>query len=147
MNEAEASQLAARTGGTPFAIDVYCDDGSHSPEEQDVLTFAINPVDQPPIWTIYAASKKWRHGHGQQLTKAHADARVALRGNRPLTDEEITADTYADPEVRVRYRLSCNRCDRPYRFLGDKLHPVLDRMALGGVPRISLARLAATVTN
>lgn len=146
MNESEASQLAARTGGEPFAIDVYCDDDSHSEQPYDVLTFVINPVDQPPMWDIYVESKKWRRGHGQQRIRAHADSRVVLRGNRRLTDDEITADIFADPEVRVRYRLRCERCRRSLRFRGEKLHPVLDRKALDGLPRISLARLAAIVS-
>lgn len=146
MNESDAHQLAARTGGSPYAVDVYCDDG-HPETLYAVITFVIDPLDQPPIWTIYRGSKKWRHGHGQQLTKAHTDARVVLRGDRRLTDDEITANILADPDVRVRYRLPCHLCGRSEELRGEKLHPVLDRMALGGLQRIRLVQLAAIVSN
>jgi hypothetical protein len=147
VNKPEASQLAARTGGGPYAVDVYCDDGSHRETSYRVTTFVIDPLDQPPMWDIYVDSRKWRRGHGQQLTKAHADARVVLRGDRRLTDDEISADTFADPDVRVRYRLLCGLCDRSVELRGEKLHPVLDQIALGGLPHIRLARLAAIVSN
>lgn len=143
MNQSEAQQLAARTGGAPFAIDVYCDD-SH-PEKPWDVSFIIDPAHQPPMWDVYRESQRWRRGHGQQLTGAHSDVRVVLRGNYRLTDDEITADIFADSQVRIRYRLQCDLCGASREFRGERLHPVLDQMALGGARRICMVRLAAMI--
>lgn len=147
MDASEASRLAERTGGAAFAIDVYCDDESHAQRRWDITTFVIDPSHTPPTWGLYAESKKWRSGHGQQLTRAHADTRVVLRGNRRLTGDALTDDSLADPEVRVRYRLRCKLCGRSDEFRGEKMHVALDRMALGGVSHVSLARLAAILSG
>lgn len=144
MNASQASQLAAHTGGAPFAIDVYCDDDSHREKPWDV-SFIIDPRHQPPMWDVYQRSERWRRGHGQQPIRAHSDARVVLRGNYRLTDDEITADIFADPQVRIRYRLQCDLCGTSREFRGEKLHPVLDQMALGGARRIRMVRLAAMI--
>lgn len=147
MNESEARQLAAATGGAPFTIDVYCDDASHLDATWDVAFLVIDPVADPPQWGIYSASTRWRRGHGQQSIKAQADLRVVLRGDRRLTDDEIIPEVLADPEVRIRYQFPCQLCGKRLELRGERVHPVLDQMALGGMGRIRLARLGAIVDS
>jgi hypothetical protein len=148
-----ARQLAARTGGTQFSIDVYCDDDSHSEIVWDVISFVIHPKHEPPSWGIYVETKRWRRGHGQQILRTPKDARVLLRGDHTLAEDEIASEPsiFDNTCGRVRYRLACEKCQRmlgqrrrpPLELKGEKLDQVLDRLALEGVSRISLAGLAA----
>ena len=100
----------------PHRIEIYCDDSSHEDRRWFVNAFAAPGFTAPYKWRVGAA-------------RPHA-----FKGIR-IAEQRLPG--------RTRYKLPCDLCGRSVVVRAERMHPVLDKLAEGGVSEISLTGLAA----